>query len=165
MTEIDEYRFRSVLSRFASGVTVVTAVDGDGTDHGITVSAFCSLSLKPPLVLVCIDHKTVMHGILQSAAAFAVNVLAADQEELARRFSDPDNDRFDGTSYTRGARGASGASGAAVLTGVAAHLECAMTHRFEGGDHTIFVGSVEAAESSDLHPLLYYRGGYARLER
>lgn len=159
MTEIDEYRFRSVLSRFASGVTVVTAVDGDGTDHGITVSAFCSLSLKPPLVLVCIDYETVMHGILQSAAAFAVNVLAADQEELARRFSDPDNDRFDGTPYTRGARGA------AVLTGVAAHLECAMTHRFEGGDHTIFVGSVEAAESSDLHPLLYYRGGYARLER
>lgn len=159
MTEIDEYRFRSVLSRFASGVTVVTAVDSSGVNHGITVSAFCSLSLAPPLILVCIDHGTVMHGILEHSETFAVNVLSADQEELARRFSDPDNDRFDGTAYSRGS------SGAAVLTGVAAHLECSLTHRFEGGDHTIFVGRVEAAESSDLHPLLYYRGGYARLER
>lgn len=156
---LDEYRFRSVLSRFASGVTVVTAVDGDGADHGITVSAFCSLSLEPPLILVCIDHATVMHGILAGSANFAVNVLAADQEELARRFSDPDNGRFEGTSYTRGS------NGAPVLTGVAANLECAGTHRFEGGDHTIFVGRVEAAETSDLQPLLYYRGGYARLER
>lgn len=159
MTQIDEYRFRSVLSRFASGVTVVTAVDENGIDHGMTVSAFCSLSLKPPLILICIDHGTVLHRILEKAAAFAVNVLATDQEALARRFSDPDNNRFDGTSYERGS------NGAAVLSGVAAHLECARTHRFEGGDHTIFVGSVEAAETSDLHPLLYYRGGYARLER
>lgn len=159
MTEIGEYRFRSVLSRFASGVTVVTAVDDGGLDHGITVSAFCSLSLKPPLILVCIDHGTVMHRILESASAFAVNVLAAEQEELARRFSDPDNDRFDGTAYARGA------NGAAVLTGAAAHLECELTHRFEGGDHTIVVGSVQAAATSELHPLLYYRGGYARLER
>ncbi|MGI8618198.1 MAG: flavin reductase family protein [Gemmatimonadaceae bacterium] len=159
MTQIDEYRFRSVLSRFASGVTVVTAVDDTGVDHGITVSAFCSLSLKPPLVLICIDHGTVMHRILETSTAFAVSVLAAGQEELARRFSDPDNDRFDGTSYTRGS------NGAAVLTGAAAHLECGLTHRFEGGDHTIFVGNVEAADASDLHPLLYYRGGYAELER
>lgn len=154
---IDEYRFRSVLSRFASGVTVVTAKGGDGMDHGITVSAFCSLSLEPPLILVCIDHATVMHGILESAATFTVNVLAADQEDLARRFSDPDNDRFEGTSYTRGA------NGLALLTGAAAQLECALTHRFEGGDHTIFVGRVEAADASDAQPLLYYRGGYASL--
>jgi flavin reductase (DIM6/NTAB) family NADH-FMN oxidoreductase RutF len=154
---IDEYRFRSVLSRFASGVTVVTAKGGDGVDHGITVSAFCSLSLEPPLILVCIDHATVMHGILESAAAFTVNVLAADQEDLARRFSDPDNDRFEGTSYTRGA------NGLALLTGAAARLECALTHRFEGGDHTIFVGRVEAADANDAQPLLYYRGGYASL--
>lgn len=159
MTPIDEYRFRSVLSRFASGVTVVTAVDDGGVDHGITVSAFCSLSLEPPLILICIDHGTVMHHILENSTALAVNILAVDQEELARRFSDPDNDRFDGTSFTRGA------NGAAVLTGAAAHLECALTHRFEGGDHTIFVGRVETAESSDAPPLLYFRGGYARLER
>ena len=159
MTQVDEYRFRSVLSRFASGVTVVTAVDEKGVDHGITVSAFCSLSLKPPLVLVCIDHVTVMHGILETASAFAVSVLAADQEELALRFSDPDHDRFDGTSYTRGV------TGAALLAGAAAHLECDITHRLEGGDHTIFVGSVQSADSTDLHPLLYFRGGYARLER
>lgn len=156
---MDEYRFRSVLSRFASGVTVVTAVDVKGVDHGITVSAFCSLSLEPPLVLVCIDHQTVMHGVLGGSSAFAINVLAVDQEDLARKFSDPDNNRFDGTSFTRGD------NGAPALTGAAATLECAMMERYEGGDHTIFVGRVETAESSDAPPLLYYRGGYARLER
>jgi len=159
MTGIDEYRFRSVLSRFASGVTVVTAVDGDGADHGITVSAFSSLSLEPPLVLVCIDHATVMHAILRSAPQFAVNVLAADQEDLARKFSDPDNDRFEGTPFVRGEKGA------AILTGVAAHLQCALIQQVDGGDHTIFIGRVEAAEAYDAQPLLYYRGGYARLER
>lgn len=159
MMPVDEYRFRSVLSRFASGVTVVTAVGADGVDHGMTVSAFCSLSLEPPLILVCIDHGTVMHGILGNAAAFTVNVLAADQEDLARKFSDPDNGRFEGTSYTRGA------NGPALLTGAAAWLECALAHRYEGGDHTIFVGRVEAADAGDAQPLVYYRGGYGRLER
>lgn len=159
MTPLDEYRFRSVLSRFASGVTVVTALGGDGVDHGMTVSAFCSLSLEPPLILVCIDHGTVMHGILEGAKTFTVNVLAASQEDLARKFSDPDNDRFEGTSYTRGTHGM------ALLTGAAAWLECALTHRYEGGDHTIFVGRVEAADAGDAQPLVYYRGGYGSLER
>lgn len=159
MKRIDEYHFRTVLSRFASGVTVVTARGADGVDHGMTVSAFCSLSLDPPLVLVCIDHGTVMHGILESAKAFTVNVLAADQEDLARKFSDPDDDRFEGTSYTRGT------NGLALLTGAAAWLACALTHRYEGGDHTIFVGRVEEGDASDSHPLVYYRGGYGRLER
>ena len=159
MTPVDEYRFRSVLSRFASGVTVVTAMGPDGVDHGMTVSAFCSLSLEPPLILVCIDHGTVMHGILAGAKTFTVNVLAAEQEDLARKFSDPDNDRFEGTSYTRGA------NGLALLTGAAAWLECELTQRYEGGDHTIFVGRVEAADAGDAQPLVYYRGGYGQLER
>ena len=159
MTPVDEYRFRSVLSRFASGVTVVTAMGPDGVDHGMTVSAFCSLSLEPPLILVCIDHGTVMHGILEGAKTFTVNVLAAEQEDLARKFSDPDNDRFEGTSYTRGA------NGLALLTGAAAWLECELTQRYEGGDHTIFVGRVDAADAGDAQPLVYYRGGYGQLER
>jgi len=159
MTPVDAHRFRSVLSRFASGVTVVTAAGSDGMDHGMTVSAFCSLSLDPPLILVCIDHGTVMHGILEQARAFTVNVLAFDQEDLARKFSDPDDDRFEGTSYARGA------NGLALLTGAAAWLECALTGRYEGGDHTIFVGRVEAADAGDTPPLVYYRGGYGRLER
>ena len=159
MTPVDEFRFRTVLSRFASGVTVVTAVGGDGVDHGMTVSAFCSLSLDPPLILVCIDHGTVMHGIVEGAKTFTVNILADDQEDLARKFSDPDNDRFEGTSYTRGA------NGLALLTGAAAWLECALAQRYEGGDHTIFVGRVEAADAADAQPLVYYRGGYGQVER
>lgn len=159
MTPIDELRFRRVLSRFPSGVTVVTAVGADGVDHGMTVSAFCSLSLVPPLILVCIDHGTVMHGILDGAKTFTVNILAHDQEHLARKFSDPDNDRFEGTSYTRGT------NGGALLAGAAAWLECSLAHRYQGGDHTIFVGRVDAADAGEAHPLVYYRGGYGQIGR
>jgi len=94
---IDPDTFRSVLGRFASGITVLTARDHDATDCGMTVSAFCSVSLVPPLVLVCVDHIASMHDMLLRASHFAVNILAADQEALSRRFSGPDeHKRFEG---------------------------------------------------------------------
>ena len=156
---IDTDTFRAVLGRFASGVTVVTTRDADGHDHGLTVSAFSSLSLLPPLVLVCIDHGSSVHPVLSSASHFVVNVLASGQEALSRRFSGSELNRFDGIGYTRGT------TGAAVLDDVLAHLECRVARRFDEGDHTIFVGEVEAAETGSGRPLLYYRGGYATLER
>jgi flavin reductase (DIM6/NTAB) family NADH-FMN oxidoreductase RutF len=156
---LDPDRFRSVLGRFASGVTVVTAVDAAGRDHGMTVSAFCSLSLDPPLVLVCVDRDASMHGLLHEASHFTVNILAAGQEALSRRFSHRDADRFDGIGYTRGA------AGTAILDDVLAWLECRIVARHAGGDHTIVVGEAEDAESRADRPLLYYRGGYATLER
>jgi flavin reductase (DIM6/NTAB) family NADH-FMN oxidoreductase RutF len=158
---IDPDEFRSILGRFASGVTVVTAVDDQGRDHGLTVSAFASLSLVPPLVLVCIDRAASLHPALAVARHFAVNILAADQEALARRFSAVDGDRFDGIGYNRGR------TGVAVLDEVLAYVECRMLQALEGGDHTIFVAEVEAGHvnAKAPPPLLYYRGGYAQFER
>ncbi len=156
---IDHDAFRSVLGRFASGVTVVTSLDEEGKDHGMTVSAFCSLSLDPPLVLVCIDHSASMFDSLATANEFIVNILSERQEPLARRFSGPHPNRFDRIGYTRSA------SGIAILDDVLGYLECKRIAAHEGGDHCIYVGQVEDASSSEGRPLLYYRGGYAQLER
>jgi flavin reductase (DIM6/NTAB) family NADH-FMN oxidoreductase RutF len=157
---LDPDAFRSILGRFATGVTVVTVADAARGDFGITVTAFASLSLAPPLVLVCIDHQASIHPVMRTASHFVVNVLAAEQETIARRFSAPDDEqRFQGLGYSRGA------TGAAVLDDVLAYLECRQIQSTEGGDHTIFAGVVEAAESRNARPLLYYRGGYAQLER
>ncbi|MBA3404823.1 MAG: flavin reductase family protein [Gemmatimonadaceae bacterium] len=156
---IDHDAFRAVLGRFTTGVTVVTAIGPDGQDQGMTVSAFCSLSLTPPLVLICIDHTASMYGSLKLASHFVVNILCEDQEALARRFSGTDPNRFDGVGYTRGQ------TGLAVLDDVLGFVECRVTATQEGGDHDVFFGEVEFAGASDGKPLLYYRGGYAQLER
>lgn len=156
---LDPDSFRAVLGRFASGVTVVTGIDGDGRLHGMTVSAFCSVSLSPPLILVCIDHRASMHDTLPSMSYFNVNILSDAQEALARRFADSDPDRFEGIGYSRGLHGVP------LLDDALAHLECKRVALYEGGDHTIMIGEVEAAAMQDAKPLLYYRGGFAQLER
>jgi flavin reductase (DIM6/NTAB) family NADH-FMN oxidoreductase RutF len=155
---IDADTFRSVMGRFASGVTVLTACDAEGRDHGMTVSAFCSVSLEPPLVLVCVDHQATLHPILPSVSYFGVNILARDQEAIARRFADRDADRFDGVGYVRGR------TGVALLEHVLAQLECRVVDRHAAGDHTIVIGEVETAQAFAERPLLYYRGGYTELE-
>src|SRR5512144_744755 len=94
--------FRSAMSRFASGVTVVTARNESGRPNGITVSAFSSLSLDPPLVLVCIDKRSSIHALLVEGRHFAVNMLAEEQEVISRRFASRDGDRFSGTGYKSG---------------------------------------------------------------
>ncbi len=156
---IDKDLFRAVLGRFASGVTIVTTTDAEGRDHGMTVSAFSSLSLDPPLVIVCIDHKASVWPVIQHAERFAINILAADQEALSRRFSSKDGDRFDGVGFTRGI------TGVALLDDTLAAVECTVTACLPQGDHSILIGSVEAGTARDLQPLLYYRGGYASLTR
>lgn len=157
---IDPDSFRSVLGRFASGITVVTARDADGRDVGMTVSAFCSVSLEPPLVQVCIDRSASMFNALQRAEHFSVSILAAEQEALSRRFAAEDSThRFDGIGYSRGE------NGAVLLEDALAHLECRVFARYDAGDHMLFLGDVQRAEARDARPLLYYRGGYAQLER
>lgn len=156
---LDASAFRSVLGRFASGVTILTARDDEGQDHGMTVSAFCSLSLDPPLVLACIDHHASMCAALATAAHFGVSVLAEGQEAIARRFAGPEPDRFDGLGFSRGM------DGVALLEDALAHIECRLVDRHPAGDHTIFIGEVEAGSARSGQPLLYYRGGYATLER
>ena len=158
---IDPDTFRSVLGRFASGVTILTACDDLGRDHGMTVSAFSSLSLEPPLVLFCVDHAAAMHEMLLALPPVGISILAAPQEAYSRRFADEEgrDDRFDGLAYARGE------SGVVLIDNALAHLECRTIAHVEGGDHTIFIAAVNRAEPRKGRPLLYYRGGYAQLER
>jgi flavin reductase (DIM6/NTAB) family NADH-FMN oxidoreductase RutF len=125
----------------------------------MTVSAFCSVSLDPPLVLICIEKTASAYGALTSATSFVVNILSVDQEQIARRFSIVDIDRFEGVGYTRSQ------NGVAILDDVVGVLECSRHAMHDAGDHTIIVGSVDSAGVHNGAPLLYYRGGYSQLER
>lgn len=154
---LDPDAFRAVLGRFPSGVTVVTTCEGD-RDHGMTVSAFSSVSLHPPLIMVCIGDDASLRPVIERASWFGVSILSAAQEALSRRFAAHVN-RFDGVGFTRGE------SGVALLDGALAWLECRVAARHQAGDHLIVIGEVESAGAADERPLLYYRGGYAQLER
>jgi flavin reductase (DIM6/NTAB) family NADH-FMN oxidoreductase RutF len=158
---LDPDTFRSVLGRFATGVTVLTTRHRDNQDHGMTVSSFCSLSLNPPLVAMCIDERAEMHDLLAAGRQVVVNVLSAHQEMLSRRFAEFEGtQRFDGIGFSRTMRGIP------ILDDVLAWLECEIVTRYDGGDHGLYVASVERATARDgMRPLLHYRGGYAQLER
>jgi len=156
--------FRRVLGCFASGVTVVTAWDVGGHPTGLTASAFTSVSLTPPLVLVCVAHTSVSYPALRASERFGVNILSLDQEAISKRFAAPPGgnggDKFEGIRYVRGALGLP------LIEGAVAQLECSTVNAYPGGDHTIFVGQVEAGRcqpGSGAEPLLYYRGQYGRL--
>ena len=150
--------FRHVLSHFASGVTVVTNWDAEGRPAGLTASAFTSVSLEPPLILVCVDHKAQSYPALRASSRFAINILGAEGEAVSRRFATTNADKFDGVTYR------SGPLGLPLLAEALAYLECRTVHAYPGGDHTIFVGEVEAAQARDGEPLLYFRGLYTRLD-
>ena len=156
---IDQDLFRAVLGRFASGITVITTLDAAGVPHGMTVSAFSSLSLEPPLVLACLARNATMMPVLDTAEAFGVNILRDGQEAISRRFAGPVDDRFGGIGYTEGRLGAP------ILDEVLAWLQCRIVARHLAGDHLILVGQVDEAGVHEGRPLLYYRGGYATLER
>ncbi len=151
-------QFREALSRWATGVTIVTARSGD-TIHGMTVSAFSEVSLDPPLVLVCADKSSNTHPVIAEGGVFAVNVLAADQEALSDKFASKKDEfrRFEGLEYT------SGVTGAPLLAGTVATLDCRVAAAHDAGDHVIYVGRVETASVSDREPLLHVGRGYRRL--
>ena len=153
---IDQAEFRRVMGHFASGVTVVTT-RFEEVNYGMTVSSFTSLSLVPPLVLICIDQTIATHGALQEAGFFAVNILAENGETLSRRFAGRDPDKFSGIAFH------SGQTGAPLLDGALATLECRLVQHIPGGDHTIFIGRVCATSIHSGKPLIYYRGGYHEL--
>lgn len=154
---VSKEEFRSALGRFASGVTIVTARGPDDALLGITVSAFSSVSLEPPLILVCIDKRASLHGHLTEGTRFAVNILGQDQEHISRRFASKDENRFNGTAYR------DSAERVPILDGALASLECRVVHSYPGGDHTIIVGEVESTTIADGKPLAYFRGGYVQL--
>ncbi len=150
--------YRRTCAQFATGVTVVTALDEQGRPHGVTVNSFTSVSLDPPLVLVSIDLRNAILGHFLTSTHFAVNVLAEDQESMSRRFSSTSENRFHGVEWRPAA------SGVPVLGGALAHLECAVTKVLEVGDHSVLIGEVEHAEYSSGKPLLFFDSSYRKLQ-
>jgi Conserved protein/domain typically associated with flavoprotein oxygenases, DIM6/NTAB family len=134
---VTEVEFRSALSRFASGVTVVTTKDGTGNFHGITVSSFCSVSLKPPMILVCIEKTTGSHYAFNESDHFVVNILSEPQSDVSERFASQLPNKFDGVEFELNT------DGVPVLSSCLANLECRFRMAWDGGDHTIFVGEVK----------------------
>jgi flavin reductase (DIM6/NTAB) family NADH-FMN oxidoreductase RutF len=155
--DVDDAQFRQLLGRFATGVVIITLTTTDGRPHGMTANSLASVSLRPPLLSVSVDHAAAMHDLIVGSDQFVINILASHQEALSRRFADPYDDRFEGVGYHPGQHGG------VLLDGALAHIECLQHATLEAGDHTIVVGRVVAGETGDGRPLLYYRGGYGAL--
>lgn len=158
---IDASLLRRAFSQFATGVTVVTALDADGVAVGVTASSFNTVSLSPPLVLWSVARSAFSFGAFATAGHFAVHVLEATQRSLADRFARPSTDKFGGLSC------AAGVEGVPLLPGVPTIFECATEHRYAGGDHLILVGRVLrlSAPEGAPEPLLFHHGRYAALAR
>jgi 4-nitrophenol 2-monooxygenase / 4-nitrocatechol 4-monooxygenase, reductase component len=149
--------FREVMGHFTSGVTVITTVDGD-EPLGTTASAVASLSLEPPMLLVCLNRDSVTgQGIVRSGA-FGVNILQVGQEELARHFARKEEHKFTDVPY------APGAFGQPLLGDALAHLECRVTEEVTAGTHSVFLAEVETAGAGAGTPLAYFRGRFGRLD-
>lgn len=155
LTASDAVEFRQLLGRFATGVTVATTLDARGQPVGMTASAIAAASLEPPLVLLCVSPAADFHAALATASAWALNVLASDQEALSVRFATDGIERFSGVATTPGP------SGVPLIAGAAAHIVCVPWARYDAvGDHTVFVGRVSAGATFERKPLIHYRSGY-----
>lgn len=150
--------FREALGRFASGITVMTTQEAEVGRYGVTATSFASLSLDPPLVQWSLRNTAYSLPIFLRAGCFSVNILAADQMAISRRFATPDTDRFAELDVIEGLAGMS------LIVGAAAWIECALDTTLPGGDHTILVGRVLRARTFSKTPLLYWRGSYLPIE-
>ena len=155
---LDPAEFRKTCGAFATGVAVAAVMGRDGKPHGLTVNSFTSVSLEPPLVLVCVGHKAATHGPFSSADTFAINILGAEQKDLSARFASSHPNRFEGVEWERGELGAP------VLDGALAVMECEMREKIDAGDHTIFLGLVRRAGVKEGAPLIYFSGRYRELK-
>ncbi|HYO77139.1 MAG TPA: flavin reductase family protein [Thermoanaerobaculia bacterium] len=153
---LDEATFKLAMSHFASGVTIVTT-EHEGRPYGMTVASFASLSLHPPLVLVCIEKSVKTHEALSAACAFGVSILGASQQAVSGRFASKRDDKFDGVSVRRGELDVP------LIEGAICTLECRVHSKLEGGDHTIFVGEVVDAQTTEEAPLVYFRSAYREI--
>jgi flavin reductase (DIM6/NTAB) family NADH-FMN oxidoreductase RutF len=150
---IDEAAFKLAMSHFASGVTIVTT-EREGTPYGMTVASFASLSLRPPLVIVCVEKSVKTHDAIAAAGKFGVSMLAAAQGDLSNHFASKLEDKFEGVEVRRGELGVP------LIPNAICTLECRVTGALPGGDHTIYVGEVVSVGTAEGTPLVYYRSGY-----
>lgn len=154
ITTVDPRALRDAFGAFLTGVTVVTAHDAADHPVGFTANSFASLSLDPPLLLVCLARTSRNFQTLTGATGFAVNILAEHQKDVSNTFARPVEDRFAGLDWRRGPHGSP------ILGGVAAWFDCALHEVFDGGDHVILIGRVEAFENGKANGLGYARGSY-----
>lgn len=154
---ITDAAFKQAMSHFASGVTVVTT-EHDGRPYGLTVASFASLSLNPPLVLVCIEKNVKSHDAIAAAQTFGVSILADSQADISGRFASKSDDKFSGMDVRRGAE-----TGVPLIDGALCTIECRVREQLPGGDHSIFVGEVVDAQTGEGKPLVYYRSGYRQI--
>jgi flavin reductase (DIM6/NTAB) family NADH-FMN oxidoreductase RutF len=154
---IDPRELRNVFGAFATGVTVITTKDTAGKPFGLTANSYTSLSLDPPLVLVCVDKKVDCYACFDQSKIFVVNILSEGQDRLSTRFATKGIEKFEGVAVRQGNLGVP------LLDGAVAHIECTLVSAYEGGDHTIYVGEVQTASASGDRPLLFFKGKYNRL--
>ena len=152
-------RFRHACGRFATGVAIAGVMDPQGAPHGLTVSSFTSVSLDPPLVLICLGHTVTMIDTFRAAAYFSVNVLDEEQRELSERFARRGHDRFSGLAWRRGE------TGAPLIDGVLAAIECETHQRIPSGDHDILVGRMLHAHVREGAPLIHFASRYRALAK
>ena len=157
VANLDAHRFRRACARFATGVAIVTILDGDGAPHGMTVNSFTSVSLHPPLFLVCIDHRASIYPNFRKGRSLAINVLRAEQRDLSVRFARPGASRFHLTDWK------AGVTGAPLLPGVLATLEGKISHTVEAGDHLIVLAEAVNVSTGTGHPLAYFESKYHTL--
>ena len=153
---MDEAAFKNALSHFASGVTIVTT-EHDGKPFGMTVASFASLSLRPPLVLVCIEKTVKTHDAIAASGKFGVSILSSSQQDVSSRFASRAEDKFSGLPVRRGTLGLP------LIAGALTTVECSVENSLPGGDHTIFIGKVVDAQTSEGDPLVYFRSGYREI--
>jgi flavin reductase (DIM6/NTAB) family NADH-FMN oxidoreductase RutF len=151
---LDSGQFRIACGHFATGVAIVTMRNHAGESHGLTANSFTSVSLDPPLILVCVDKSISSYPAMVEAEGFLVNILTDQQEELARRFATPDIDKFDGVVSSPGDYGA------ARIPDCLAYIAARKRSQFDGGDHTVFLAQASNAELGQGRPLVFYRGMY-----
>jgi flavin reductase (DIM6/NTAB) family NADH-FMN oxidoreductase RutF len=154
---VSSEEFRRACGRFATGVSIASVVDCTGTPHGLTVSSFTSVSLEPPLILICLGHAVTNIEDFRRARHFGINVLREDQRLISERFAQKGYDRFDGIGWL------AGETGVPLIITALATMECATHQRFAAGDHDIFIGEVMRTSIRDGSPLIHYASRYHKL--
>lgn len=158
---LNSSEFRKAMGQFATGVTIIT-VDLEGEVHGMTANAFASVSLDPPLVLVCVDHSTRTHAHLHSKKRFGINVLGEDQRAISEYYARAERDH-EHAEAEAGARFERTKLGTPMLQGSLAYLECRLNSAEVAGDHTIFIAEVEDVVVREREPLLFFRAKYRKV--
>jgi flavin reductase (DIM6/NTAB) family NADH-FMN oxidoreductase RutF len=157
LPSIEQQLFRRVCGKYATGITVLTVFDVDAGAQGMTANSFTSVSLDPPMILVCIDRKASILSYFVAGTRFAINVLHEDQKELSTCFARTGPDRFQGIEWLPGQ------NGSPILSDVLATLECSVSQMVEAGDHVVVIGEVFHATWRDGQPLIYFNSSYQAL--